>query len=109
MENSIVNFLISWQSENFLGKSRFLIEFFIKNLRVFSYDLENACTCQKTTQNTPIHCACSCGHEKLEFHKILGFIAWPPHIRVFRTEVDLGQNVKNTCPKHQIQVAILIK
>ena len=29
--------------------------------------------------------------------------------RVFRTEVDLGQNVKNTRPKHHIRVAILIK
>ena len=29
--------------------------------------------------------------------------------RVFRTEVDLGKNVKNTRPKHHIRVAILIK
>ena len=46
---------------------------------VFSYGPENACTCQKTTHNTPIHCVCTCRHENLEFHKILGFIAWPPH------------------------------
>ena len=41
--NSIVNFLIPWQSENYLGKSRFLIEFFMESPWVFSYDPEIAC------------------------------------------------------------------
>ena len=44
IENSIVNFLISWQRENFLRKSRFLIEIFMETRWGFSYDLENSCS-----------------------------------------------------------------
>ena len=36
--NSIVNFLISCQIEKYLGKLRFLIEFFMESPWVFSYD-----------------------------------------------------------------------
>ena len=41
----------------------FLIDKNLKTLRVFSYDPEFSYCCQKTTQNTPIHCATTTAHE----------------------------------------------
>ena len=78
--NTVVNFLISRPNHIFAQKLIFLIDKNFKSLRVFSYDLDFSFCCQKTTQNTPIHCESFSVHEKLEFLKILWFIAWPPHM-----------------------------
>ena len=58
----------------------FCHEFFIESPWVFSYDPEISCYCQKTIQNTPIHCESNAVQIYSEFSKILGFIAWRFHI-----------------------------
>ena len=58
----------------------FCHEFFMESLRVFSYDPENSCYCQKTAQNTTIHCESFSVQMFSEFWKYLWFIAWTFHI-----------------------------
>ena len=60
----------------------FCHDFFMESLRVFSYDLENSCCCQKTTQNNPINCESDAVQMYSEFWEILGFIAWRFHMEV---------------------------
>ena len=48
----------------------FLIDKNLKTLRVFSYDPEFSYCCQKTTQNTPIHCESLSAHENYSDLKI---------------------------------------
>ena len=77
--NSIVNFLISWQSENFLGKSRFLIDFLSKTFGFFPMIQKMHVLARKPLRTLPF-IARVLVDEKLLFPKILEFIAWPPHI-----------------------------
>ena len=74
----------------------FCHEFFMESRWVFSYDLENSCYCQKTTQNTPIHCESFSMQICFEFRKILGFIAWPPHI--------IQRSVVTRCMRRSIHI-----
>ena len=60
--------------------SSFLVDKNFKSLQVFPYDPEIEVSHQKTTQNIPIHCESTSGHEYLNFEKILGFIAWRFHM-----------------------------
>ena len=64
----------------------FLIDKFIKILWVFSYDPENSCCCQKTTQDTPFHRESTSAHENISDLENVRVYCMPPSYPVVYQE-----------------------
>ena len=67
----------------------FFIDFFIKSLWVFSYDLENPRCRQNAIQRIPNNCAYNAVQMFSQFWKILGFIAWRFHVPVSQSTPNI--------------------